>query len=127
MVATPDGRLSKYFSGIEYVPRDLRLAVVEASNHKIGSAAICSCSTAAVTIHRRDSTRSLSCVCWAWPVRHNPHYLGILYLLTRKPKGRNFRHLRQPLRKLHPPDRTFYTSAIADVLLASFFLNHPGS
>jgi protein SCO1/2 len=38
MVATPEGRLSHYFYGIEYGPRDLRLALVEASNHKIGTA-----------------------------------------------------------------------------------------
>ena len=38
IVATPEGRLSHYFYGIEYGPRDLRLALVEASNHKIGSA-----------------------------------------------------------------------------------------
>jgi len=37
MVATPEGRLSHYFYGIEYGPRDLRLALVEASDHKIGS------------------------------------------------------------------------------------------
>ena len=37
MVATPDGRLSHYFYGIEYAPRDLRLAFVEASEGKIGS------------------------------------------------------------------------------------------
>ncbi|RXS94965.1 SCO family protein [Silvibacterium dinghuense] len=37
MIATPDGRLSKYFSGIEYQPRDLRLALIEASNRRIGS------------------------------------------------------------------------------------------
>ena len=36
-VATPDGRLSRYFFGIEYAPRDLRLALVEASHGKIGS------------------------------------------------------------------------------------------
>jgi len=36
-VATPDGRLSRYFFGIEYAPRDLRLALVEASRGKIGS------------------------------------------------------------------------------------------
>jgi protein SCO1/2 len=36
-VATPDGRLSRYFYGIEYAPRDLRLALVEASNGKIGT------------------------------------------------------------------------------------------
>ena len=37
MVATPDGRLSHYFYGIEYAPRDLRLALVEASSGKIGN------------------------------------------------------------------------------------------
>jgi protein SCO1/2 len=36
-VLTPDGRLSRYFFGIEYAPRDLRLGLVEASNRKIGS------------------------------------------------------------------------------------------
>ncbi|HEX8719741.1 MAG TPA: SCO family protein [Pyrinomonadaceae bacterium] len=37
MVATPQGRLSHYFYGIEYSPKDLRLAVVEASEGKVGS------------------------------------------------------------------------------------------
>ncbi len=37
-VATPDGRLSKYFYGIEYSARDLRLGLVEASAGKIGTA-----------------------------------------------------------------------------------------
>lgn len=37
MIATPDGRLSKYFYGVEYSPRDLRLGLVEASNNKIGN------------------------------------------------------------------------------------------
>lgn len=37
MVATPDGRLSRYFGGIEYPARDLRLALVEAGNGKVGS------------------------------------------------------------------------------------------
>jgi protein SCO1/2 len=36
-VATPDGRLSRYLYGIEYAPRDLRLALVEASRGKIGT------------------------------------------------------------------------------------------
>jgi protein SCO1 len=39
MVATPDGRLSRYFYGIEYGPRDLRLALIEAADRKIGSPA----------------------------------------------------------------------------------------
>lgn len=39
MVATPQGRMSKYLYGVEYAPRDLRLALVEASEGKIGSLA----------------------------------------------------------------------------------------
>lgn len=37
MVLTPQGRLSKYFYGIEYPPRDLRMGLVEASDGKIGN------------------------------------------------------------------------------------------
>jgi protein SCO1/2 len=37
MVATPEGKLSKYLTGVEYQPRDLRLALLEASDHRIGS------------------------------------------------------------------------------------------
>jgi protein SCO1 len=37
MVATPDGKLSHYFYGIDYAPKDIRLALVEASAGKIGS------------------------------------------------------------------------------------------
>jgi protein SCO1 len=37
MVATPDGVLSHYFYGIEYPPKELRLALVEASGGKVGS------------------------------------------------------------------------------------------
>ncbi|HVR42070.1 MAG TPA: SCO family protein [Thermoanaerobaculia bacterium] len=36
VVATPEGRISKYFWGIEYGPRDLRLGLVEASKNRIG-------------------------------------------------------------------------------------------
>lgn len=36
MVITPDGRLSHYFYGVEFPERDLRLALVEASNGRIG-------------------------------------------------------------------------------------------
>lgn len=36
-VLTPDGRLSKYFYGIEYSPKDVRLGLVEASQNKIGN------------------------------------------------------------------------------------------
>jgi protein SCO1/2 len=37
MIATPEGRLSHYFYGIDYSPRDVRLGLVEASDNKIGS------------------------------------------------------------------------------------------
>jgi protein SCO1/2 len=37
MIATPDGKLARYFYGIEYAPKDLRLGLVEASAGKIGS------------------------------------------------------------------------------------------
>ena len=37
MVLTPDGKISKYFYGIQYSPRDLRLGLVEASQRKIGT------------------------------------------------------------------------------------------
>jgi protein SCO1/2 len=37
MVITPQGKIARYFYGIEYPARDLRLALVEASENKIGS------------------------------------------------------------------------------------------
>jgi protein SCO1/2 len=37
MVLTPQGRLARYFYGVEFPARDLRLALVEASANKIGS------------------------------------------------------------------------------------------
>jgi protein SCO1/2 len=37
VVLTPGGRLSHYFYGVEFPPRDLRLALVEASGERIGS------------------------------------------------------------------------------------------
>jgi protein SCO1/2 len=38
-ILTPDGALSRYLSGVQFSPRDLRLSIVEASAGKIGSAA----------------------------------------------------------------------------------------
>ncbi|MFL6308165.1 MAG: SCO family protein [Candidatus Sulfotelmatobacter sp.] len=37
MVVTPDGKMSRYFYGIDYAAADLRMALVDASKHKIGS------------------------------------------------------------------------------------------
>jgi protein SCO1/2 len=36
-VLTPEGVLARYFFGIEYAPRDLRLALVEASSGRLGT------------------------------------------------------------------------------------------
>lgn len=37
VVLTPGGRIARYFYGIEYPPRDLRLGLIEASARRIGS------------------------------------------------------------------------------------------
>ena len=37
MVVTPDGTLAQYFYGVDYPPRDIRLAMVEASEGRLGS------------------------------------------------------------------------------------------
>jgi protein SCO1/2 len=39
MVLTPGGKVSRYFYGIEYAPRDLRFGVIEASEGRVGSLA----------------------------------------------------------------------------------------
>lgn len=36
-VATADGRMSRYFYGIDYSPKDLRLGLIEAAQNKIGT------------------------------------------------------------------------------------------
>jgi protein SCO1/2 len=38
MLLTPEGKLARYFYGIEYAPKDVRLGLVEASQGKIGNA-----------------------------------------------------------------------------------------
>jgi protein SCO1/2 len=37
MAITPDGKMSRYFYGIDYAPADLRMALLEASRHRISS------------------------------------------------------------------------------------------
>ena len=38
MVVTPQGRISRYFYGVDFPPKDLRMGLVEASQSKIGNA-----------------------------------------------------------------------------------------
>jgi protein SCO1 len=37
LVLTPEGKISQYYYGIEYAPKDLRLGLVQASQNKIGT------------------------------------------------------------------------------------------
>jgi protein SCO1 len=39
VVATPAGKVSRYFFGIDYSPRDVKFALIESSNEKIGTLA----------------------------------------------------------------------------------------
>jgi protein SCO1 len=39
MLTTPDGKLSKYFYGIDYSPKDLKFGLMESAENKVGSAA----------------------------------------------------------------------------------------
>lgn len=39
MILTPEGRVSRYFYGVDFAPKDLKLGLVEASNNRIGSPA----------------------------------------------------------------------------------------
>jgi protein SCO1/2 len=39
MMATPDGKMSRYFYGIDYEPRQLKLGIMDSSTEKIGNPA----------------------------------------------------------------------------------------
>ena len=39
MIATPDGKLSRYFYGIDYSPKDLKFGIMESAESKVGSPA----------------------------------------------------------------------------------------
>ena len=39
MVVTPSGKLAQYYYGVDFPPRDLRLALIQASDNKIGNLA----------------------------------------------------------------------------------------
>jgi protein SCO1/2 len=39
MIATPEGKLSRYFYGIDYAPRDVKLGIMESAESKVGSVA----------------------------------------------------------------------------------------
>ncbi len=39
MIATPDGKLSRYFYGIDYSPKEIKFGVIDSAENKVGSAA----------------------------------------------------------------------------------------
>jgi protein SCO1/2 len=86
MFATPDGRLSKYLSGIDYPARDLRMALLDASAHRISNPVdlliLYCCSYNPVV--GRYSVSVLRILGLAGMVSLFA-VIGMIYLLTRKP------------------------------------------
>ncbi|MGB7189857.1 MAG: SCO family protein [Acidobacteriaceae bacterium] len=88
MIATPDGRMSKYLSGINYPSRDVRLALIEASKRHIGSLSdlvllyccnyVPSKGKYTVAILRVMALAGMACLL---------ALAGLFFLLRRKPKG----------------------------------------
>jgi protein SCO1/2 len=91
MFATPDGRLSKYISGLDYPARDLRMALLDASAHHISNPVdliiLYCCSYNPVV--GRYSVSVLRILGLAGMVSVFV-VIGMIYLLTRKP------HIRTP-------------------------------
>jgi protein SCO1/2 len=89
MIATPDGRMSKYLSGINYQSRDVRLALIQASNHRIGSLSdivlLYCCNY--VPSQGRYSVAILRIMGLAG-MASLAALAGLLFLLSRKPAGR---------------------------------------
>lgn len=88
MIATPDGRLSKYLFGVDYPSRDVRLAIIQASTRRIGTLSdlvllyCCSYSpsqgrytVAVLRILGLAGVASLFAL------------VGLIWLMSRKPKG----------------------------------------
>jgi protein SCO1/2 len=89
MFATPDGRLSKYISGIDYPARDIRMALLDASARHISNPVdlilLYCCSYNPVV--GRYSVSILRILGLAGMVTLFV-VIGMIYLLTRKPKIR---------------------------------------
>ncbi len=106
MIATPDGRMSKYLFGVDYQSRDVRLALIQASTHHIGSSATSSCSTAATIRPPRAAIRLPFCASSASPAsahsRHRPHALPALEKTEKQARQRlSFRPERPLLPSSH--------------------------
>jgi protein SCO1/2 len=89
MFATPDGKMSKYLSGIDYPARDLRMALLDASQKKISNPVdlliLYCCSYSPVAGRYSVSIMRILAIAGMFSVIA---VIGMLYLLTRKPKER---------------------------------------
>ena len=89
MFATPDGKMSKYLSGIDYPARDLRMALLDASQKKISNPVdlliLYCCSYSPVAGRYSVSIMRILAIAGMVSVIA---VIGMLYLLTRKPKER---------------------------------------
>jgi protein SCO1 len=89
MFATPDGRLSKYLSGIDYPARDLRMALLEASEKKISNPVdllILFCCNYSPVVGRYSV--SIMRILGIAGMVSMLIVIGMLVLLTRKPRPR---------------------------------------
>jgi protein SCO1/2 len=87
MFATADGRMSKYLSGIEYQPRDVRLALIESTSNHIGTLTdlvMLYCCNFSPSQGRY--TVSILRVLGLAGMASIVALCGMLYLLTRKPR-----------------------------------------
>jgi protein SCO1/2 len=87
MIATPDGRMSKYLFGIDYQPRDVRLAVIQAGTHHIGSVSdliLLYCCNYSPTAGKY--TVSILRVMGLAGMASLVMLIGLFYALSRKPK-----------------------------------------
>jgi protein SCO1/2 len=90
LIATPEGRISHYFMGVRFDPRDVRLALVDASSGRIGSPVdrlllLCShydpatgrYSTSAMALVRAACLAVLAALAiWIWRAATNPEGRG---------------------------------------------------
>jgi protein SCO1/2 len=88
MFATPDGRMSKYISGIDYPTRDLRMALLDASQKKISNPVdliiLYCCSYSPVSGQYSVSIVHILSIAGMVTLLI---VIGMIFLLTRKPKS----------------------------------------
>jgi protein SCO1/2 len=89
MFVTPDGRMSKYLSGIDYPARDLRMAVLDASEKKISNPVdllILYCCSYNPVVGRYSV--SIMRIMGIAGMVSMLIVIGMIFLLTRKPRAR---------------------------------------